>query len=103
MKWYPSEYIDAAIQNREIAKEDSAEYLKKYNQARRNVWRIADAAAFLVSPKVHEAVVEMEKQLGEARNADSGFDNAEQEYAAIQECLSQIKGLARLELGVKDV
>lgn len=102
MKWYPSEYLDAAIESRQIAKEDTDEYWKKYKEARRNVWRIADASSFLVSPKVHEAVIEMEKKLGQARNAESGFDHADQEYAAIQKCLEEIKVLARKELGVKD-
>jgi hypothetical protein len=102
MKWYPSEHIDAAIENRELDKEDKDEYWKRYREARRNVWRIADASSFLVSPKVHEAIVEMEKELGEARTADWWLEHAEQQYAAIQKCLVRIKDLARHELDVKD-
>lgn len=102
MKWYPSEHIDAAIEERDLDKADKDEYWKKYKEARRNVWRIADASSFLVSPKVHEAIVEMEKELGEARNADWWLDHAEQQYAAIQKCLVRIKELARQELDVTD-
>ncbi|MDR4520932.1 MAG: hypothetical protein R3E36_10105 [Nitrosomonas sp.] len=102
MKWYSSEHIDAAMENRWLAKEDKDEYWKQYKEARRNVWRIADASAFLVSPKVHEAIVTLERALGEARNADWWLEHAEQEYAAIQKCLVRVKELARHELGVKD-
>jgi hypothetical protein len=51
---------------------------------------------------VHEAIVEMEKELGEARTADWWLEHAEQQYAAIQKCLVRIKDLARHELDVKD-
>lgn len=102
MKWYPSEHIDAAIVGRELDKDDRDDYWKQYKEARRNVWRIADASAFLVSPKVHDAIVEMERELGEARNADWWLEHAEQQYAAIQKCLVRVKDLARQELGVKN-
>jgi hypothetical protein len=102
MKWYPSEHIDAAIENRELPDEDKADYWKQYKDARRNVWKIADSASFLVSPKVNKAIVEMERELGEARTAEWWFEHAEQQYAAIQKCLDQVKGLARQELGVKN-
>lgn len=102
MKWYPSEYIDAAIEHRDIPEEDTADYWKKYKEARRSVWKIADSASFLVSPKVNEAIIEMERGIGEARISDSSFEHAEQEYAAIQKCLEKIKELARQELGVKN-
>lgn len=102
MKWYPSEHIDAAIENRELPEEDKDDYWKKYKDARRNVWKIADSASFLVSPKVNEAIVEMERELGEARTAEWWLEHAEQQYAAIQKCLDQVKGLARQELGVKN-
>lgn len=102
MKWYPSEHIDAAIENRELPEEDQSEYWKQYKDARRNVWRIADSSAFLISPRVNEVIVEMEKELGEAKNSDWWFEHAEQQYAAIQKCLDRVKELARQELGVKN-
>lgn len=102
MKLYPSEHIDAEIENRELAKEDKDQYWERYKEARRNVWRIADASAFLVSPKVHESIVQMERELDEARNAEWWFEHAEQQYAAIQKCLGRVKELAREELGVKN-
>lgn len=102
MKWYPSEQIDAAIENRSLPEEDKADYWKKYKEARRNVWKISDSASFLVSPKVNEAIFEMERKLGEARTSEWWFEHAEQQYAAIQKCLDQVKGLARQDLGVKN-
>lgn len=102
MKWYPSEQIDAEMENRELPEKDNADYWKQYKDARRNVWKIADSASFLVSPKVNEAIVQMEQELGEAKNAELWIEHAEQQYAAIQKCLEQVKGLARQELGVKN-
>lgn len=102
MKWYPSETLDAAMESREIPDADKDEYWKQYKLARRNVWKIADTSAFLVSPKVLEAIVEMERELGAARSADWWLEHAEQQYAAIQKCLARVKELGCQELGVKD-
>lgn len=90
MKWYPSEHIDAELEQREIPEEDKVDYWRQYKTARRNVWKIADSSAFLVSPKVNEAIVQMERELGEARTADWWFEHAEQQYAAIQKCLGMV-------------
>lgn len=78
-------------------------FWEQFKDARRNVWRIADASSFLVSPKVLKAVQKMENAIENATNPQTDyFRQLEELYTAVQVCLDTVKELGREELGIKD-
>ena len=101
MKWPSSEHLDAEIVGRTVSDSDGEEQWKQFKAARRNVWRIADASSFLVSPEVLNAVQKMESALGKSTSAESWFERLDVENSAVQECLDTVKALGRAELGIK--
>jgi hypothetical protein len=102
MKWPASEHLDAEIESRKISKEESSRLWEEFNAARRNVWRIADSSSFLISGTVLEAVQQLERDLGKARNVGSWFDHLDEQYGAVDRCLTKIKAIGRKELGISD-
>ena len=102
MKWPYSEHLDAAMEQRDISKDESTSLWEEFKTARRNVWRIADSSSFLISPEVMKAVQKMEQALGDARTADSWFEHLDAHYGAINSCLSTVKEIGKKELGVHD-
>lgn len=102
MKWPSSEHMDAELEERKIPEDESKSQWEEFKAARRNVWRIADSAAFLVPEQVLEAVKEMERDLAKATSAESWFEDLDGQYCAINKCLASIKKIGCRELGVKD-
>lgn len=103
MKWPSSEHIDAEMEHRKIPEKEAEEQWDQFKMARRNVWRIADTSAFLVSPQVLEAVQQLERDLSKATSAVSYWEHLDTEHKAVQQCLDKIKALGRKELGIEDV
>lgn len=101
MKWRLSETYDAILEQRELSKEYSNELLHEFKLARQNVWRIADSSSFLVSPEVFKAAEEMEKGLSSAQIAESWFEHIDEQFAAVNKCLKQVKSIGTKELGIK--
>ena len=101
MKWPSSEHMDAKLENRKISDIEAGMHWEQFKEARREVWRIADASFFLVSPKVLKAVQKMEDDLSKATNSRTWFEQLDEQYAAIQMCLDTVKTLGREELGIK--
>jgi len=101
MKWPASEHLDAEIESREISHDDSNRMWEEFRLARRNTWRIADTASFLISDDAMKAVQEMERGLGDARNAGSWFEHLDVQYAAIDKCLLRIKEIGKSDLKLK--
>ncbi|MEW6711942.1 MAG: hypothetical protein AB1403_19120 [Candidatus Riflebacteria bacterium] len=102
MKWPVGEHLDAEIEDRTISHEESSRMWEEFKIARRNVWRIADSSAFLISNEVFRAVQEMERNLGDAKNALSWFEHLDEKYAAVNKCLCRIKAIGKADLGIKD-
>ena len=103
MKWPPSEHMDAEIEGRDIPDNESERQWEEFKAARRNVWRIADSASFLVSEKVLESVQQMERDLGKATNSQSWFEHLDEQYSAVNNCLARVKEIGRIELGLRDI
>ena len=75
---------------------------EEFKVARRNIWRIADGSAFLISEEVIKAVQEMKRDLSSARNAQSWFEHLDEQYTAVNKCLDRIKEIGKSDLGVKN-
>lgn len=101
MKWPSSEGLDAEIEGARHSPEEVEKLWAQFRLARRNVWRIADASAFLVSPRVLRSVQQMENALAKAENSKGSYEHLEAQYKAVQTCLDEIKTLGRGELGIK--
>jgi hypothetical protein len=101
MKWSPGEHFDVAVEQRVIDDEESSRLWQEFKEARRNVWRVADAAAFVVSPEILAAVQEMERELSKAATVRSSFEHYDEQVAAIGKCLATVKEIGRIELGIR--
>lgn len=102
MKWPASEHLDAEIESRKISEEESKRMWEEFKVARRNIWKIADSSTFLVSEEVTKVVQDMERDLSSARDAQSWFEHLDEQYAAVNKCLSRIKEIGRADLGIKN-
>ncbi len=102
MRWPSSEHFDARIEHRELSKEYSQELWKEFRKARKIVWKIAESSSFLISSDVLQAVQEMERNLSNAKNADSWFEHLDEQCAAIDTCLEKVKGIGAKELGIEN-
>jgi hypothetical protein len=100
MKWPPSEHLDAQIAGREVPAEESARQWDEFKTARRNVWRIADGSAFLVSSEVYAAVQQLERDLSVATNAETYVEHLDEQHSAVQKCLLRVKEIGRRELRI---
>lgn len=103
MKWPIGEHLEAAYESRDIPDEENNRMWEEFRVARRNIWKIADSSTFLVSGEVMSAVMEMERALGNARNAKSWIDHLDEEFAAIDRCLERVKQIGKSDLGIIDV
>lgn len=101
MKSPPGEHMDAVIVGHEIPEAESERQWAQFKAARRNVWRIADKASFLVSEDVLTAVRQMERDLSKATSAQSWFEHLETQYSAVDKCLDRVKELGCIELKIK--
>jgi len=100
MKWPSSEHLNAEIEGREIDCAESARQWEEFKVARRNVWRVADSAAFLISSEVRDAVQLLERELGVAKSVDSYVEHLDEQFAAVDRCLERVKELGRKELQI---
>jgi hypothetical protein len=90
MKWPPSEHFEAAIESREIGEDESGKLWNEFKVARRKVWRLAEGSSFLISPKVMEAIKELEVGLAAARSAHTWEEHLDDQYGAVENCLRKM-------------
>jgi hypothetical protein len=100
MSWYAEEFFEDRAGHKSISVIDLTEYGKQYRLARRNVVKISDTSAFLISSKVGNAVSALIQKLKVASEDDDWTQRALDEICAIDECLRTVKALASQDLGV---
>jgi hypothetical protein len=100
MSWYAEEFFEDRVGRKLISDIDLTEYGKQYRLARRNVAKISDTSAFLISSKAGDAVRLLIQKLEAASGDDDWTRRALDEGDAIRECLGAVKALASQDLGV---
>jgi protoheme ferro-lyase len=100
MKLYSDEQLHAYHEQRDISPEREAELTELWRNGRREIARTATIGAFIISPAASASVEKLLEDLTASGSDGGGVQVLYEEAAALDQCLNQMRELARRHLNV---
>ncbi len=101
MKKYLADTIDAEIEGIEFSKEKKGDIKKKWDDGADQISKITDIGSFIISNEAEKILTELNKRLEQARNQKTWFDYLDKQFGAVDNCLKEIKIIAKKDLKLK--
>jgi len=98
LKRMPSEKLDDEMHVKKLSEERKEELWVAYQKARDELNKIIDAGSFLMSEEAVATLEAMQKKVQESNNAESFFEHLEGEWVALNNCLKEMRRIARADL-----
>jgi len=100
MKWFIKEHWGAEFEGKSLPEEYKEEIWSKYKLGKEKIWRVAETSSFIVSPEVSIVIHSLVKALSK-NNAESYFEDLDEQLGAIDICIDKVKNIAKKELSIK--
>lgn len=98
MKHCTDRQLRAAQRGYEIPEQDEAELVSTYRKGLADIRRLTDMGALIFSAEAVAILEALNDDLAVTSDEQSGWENLEEEGAAIDKCLLEIRGIAKRDL-----